>query len=556
MKKPGTPRQKGKGGIELIEEATDLLRRASVDTLCCYYLGAVPFVFGVLYFWADMSGGAGAADRLVAESLWSALLFLWMKCWQAVFARRLMARLMNEPPAPLRFAGLAVVQGVIQPWSLLVMPSALLLTIPFGWCFAFFQNVTVLGPEAGGVRAAFRKARKQAGLWPGQNIVVIFFFFLFAAIVFANLCAGAFLFPRLLKSLLGVETVFTRSNIYLLNSTFWVSAAALSYLCTDPLLKAIYVLRCFYGESLETGADLLTEMRGIRRKAGSGLKPALLCVAACASLVAHPAPASASDIAGTSTNTAAVSVDARELDRSIEQVINSPEFSWRLPREETHATDRQIPGFIRTAIKTLSDWTGQVGKWFEKFLQWLAERFLKDTRKESRAPATGLAQGHLFLLMFALFAVVSCAGVLMLRRLLRRGRREVDAGAAPEIRTEPDMSDDKTTADELPCERWAQLAAELFGRGEARLGLRALYFACLARLAEDNLLTIARFKSNRDYENELRRRAHSMPELIGSFSRAVLVFERTWYGSHPPRQDMVDGFTADYRRIAAGVGKK
>ncbi len=37
-------REKGIGAVELLEQATALLRQASLDTLACYYLGTVPFL--------------------------------------------------------------------------------------------------------------------------------------------------------------------------------------------------------------------------------------------------------------------------------------------------------------------------------------------------------------------------------------------------------------------------------------------------------------------------------------------------------------------------------
>ena len=59
--------------------------------------------------------------------------------------------------------------------------------------------------------------------------------------------------------------------------------------------------------------------------------------------------------------------------------------------------------------------------------------------------------------------------------------------------------------------------------------MRAFYFASLAQLAARGLITVAKFKSNRDYERELQRRGHSLPELLASFGDNVSVFDRTWY---------------------------
>ena len=52
-------------------------------------------------------------------------------------------------------------------------------------------------------------------------------------------------------------------------------------------------------------------------------------------------------------------------------------------------------------------------------------------------------------------------------------------------------------------------------------------FASLAHLAERNLISLAKFKSNRDYERELRRRGHSFPNVLTFFGENVLVFDRS-----------------------------
>ena len=72
-----TPRrQQGKGALELIEEASHLLRAAPAAALAGYYLGSLPFVLGWLYFWADMSRDPDAPQHLTAATLNLTLLFL------------------------------------------------------------------------------------------------------------------------------------------------------------------------------------------------------------------------------------------------------------------------------------------------------------------------------------------------------------------------------------------------------------------------------------------------------------------------------------------------
>ena len=85
-------REKGIGAVELLEQATALLRQAPLDTLASYYLGTLPFMLVLLWFWADMSRSADADLRLAGGALALAILFIWMKVWQSRFSGRLLDR--------------------------------------------------------------------------------------------------------------------------------------------------------------------------------------------------------------------------------------------------------------------------------------------------------------------------------------------------------------------------------------------------------------------------------------------------------------------------------
>jgi len=101
----------------------------------------------------------------------------------------------------------------------------------------------------------------------------------------------------------------------------------------------------------------------------------------------------------------------------------------------------------------------------------------------------------------------------------------------------------------LPDAGWIQLAHELLGRGELRLALRAFYLASLSHLGERNLVTLARFKSNREYEGELLRRAHALAAIPQLFSDNVSLFERVWYGSHDVTREMLDQVAGNLDRM-------
>src|SRR5438876_3569642 len=181
-------RQLDKGAIELIEEAVHLLRRAPVAILASYYAGALPFVLAWLYFWADMSRSPFAYQHLAGGALGLGALFVWMKFCHSVFSRRLRAFLAGEPPLTLSFRRcrrIFISQAALQPSGLFLLPLALVLTLPFAWVYAFYQNLTALdGGEAPDLRSLIKEALQQAGLWPKQNHLLLAMLSGFAFFVF------------------------------------------------------------------------------------------------------------------------------------------------------------------------------------------------------------------------------------------------------------------------------------------------------------------------------------------------------------------------------------
>src|SRR3954465_13184164 len=89
-------RQSTKSALELIEEAIHLLRASPISTLSTYYVGALPFVLGLLYYWTDMSRSAFASSHLAEAALGLSALFLWMKFWQGMFCTSLRSRLLGS----------------------------------------------------------------------------------------------------------------------------------------------------------------------------------------------------------------------------------------------------------------------------------------------------------------------------------------------------------------------------------------------------------------------------------------------------------------------------
>src|SRR5205807_153072 len=162
----------------------------------------------------------------------------------------------------------------------------------------------------------------------------------------------------------------------------------------------------------------------------------------------------------------------------------------------------------------------------------------------------------ILLLQFLLWvlAAAAIAGIaVFLYRMVRDRQRKENLIASEPIQPTPDLTDENVGAEQLPEDGWTRLARELLARGEWRLALRAFLLASLAHLAGRNLIALAKFKSNRDYERELQRRGHAFPQLLALFGENVSAFDQSWYGRQEVSRELVSQFAANVERMRSGV---
>ena len=546
-----TPRGKNrKSTILILEEAIHFLRLAPAALFLSYYVGSLPFILGLLYFWTDMSRSGFAADHLAVGSLGIALLFGWMKFWHVIFGRQIRAVLSGaaqQPWSVSRFFSMAASQILIHATGLFVLPLAAILVGPFGWCYAFYQNATMQGDDdTGTFREMCAKAWQQAKLWPLQNHLILIILGLFGFVVFINVSSVIFIFPHLIKKFTGVETIFTLSGFHAVNTTFLASAFAVSYLCMDPVVKTAYALRCFYGESLKTGADLRTELNSFK------VKQAAFLVAIVVMVLISPLQTRASQQFDVSP-AELPSISSEKLDRSIDEVMDRREFAWRMPREKPPVKESEESGPLVSVLRWVLDTLKKIGKtisgWIQEVEDWFDEIWPEPTREEQTEdfdwrPFTKFL---LILLLIVLAIVVVYYGI----KLWRKHQSAEDEIESETVAKTPDLRDDGIKADELPVNRWLDLAKEMMAKGSLRLAMRALYLATLAYLSEKDLIIIEQYKSNRDYEHELYRRAHEKKDLLNAFSNTVMIFDRVWYGMYNITQGDVDSYFSDQERIMA-----
>lgn len=454
-------KRSGKGALEIIEEVFHLLRAAPAGALAAYYVGTLPFVLGLLYFWADMSKSAFAHARAAQGAVLLTVLFVWMKTWQTVYARRLWGEVCRRAAPRLsapRLIHIAVRQTIVQASGLILLPAALLAAVPFGWTYAVYQNMSVLDDGArGSVRGLVGRAIDLARPWQKQNLVLIWalspFLMLTAVVLFlvlmpiaqaltpawtsgvlalygaiyilvvvplspfgvivaVNIATAILIMPWLLNTFLGVQTAVVTSPGSIVNSTFFAVVCALTYCCMDPLMKAAYVLRCFYAESLHTGEDLRVQLERSRTKPA-----ALLALFAVGLLLTSPAAAQRPQVPQTHVSESKTQnvpiVSSGDLSDALDRELQDRRYAWRLPRVMPSVEEEgPVGAFLRGVAETIGGWWRTVRGWLEKIGDWLDRLFSDRGRPRAGRSLTSVA-GILRVSLYALVAMLACAVAYM-----------------------------------------------------------------------------------------------------------------------------------------------
>ncbi|MEO5961636.1 MAG: hypothetical protein ABIR80_21190, partial [Opitutaceae bacterium] len=210
--------------------------------------------------------------------------------------------------------------------------------------------------------------------------------------------------------------------------------------------------------------------------------------------------------------------------------------------------DGPIARFMRKGADLVRDMFRAIGEGLRAVMRWLERIFFRGRGERPGTPASGgLAIGLLRVLLYGFIALAVLLLLWLIWLIVRGARRH----AAPVLaaravaNAKPDLRDENVQAAQLPAEGWLALAREQAARGEWRLAWRALYLATLARLAAEGLVSLAKFKTNLDYERELRRRALSRADLIARFARRRREFEDVWYGRAEPGEPGVRAWLAE-----------
>ena len=513
------------------DDAVRLLRQAPLDTLLCHWVGGAPLALALLLFRNQMTTPRVPASTVALAAFALAVLLLWMNCWRAVFAGRLRRQLAGaaDPPwTPHRLYRLIAAQAWFGATKLYVLPLATLVVFTAADTVAFYRIVAVLADRGDLDPWQLRsRARQIAASAKRENWTILPMLLFLQLLLAVNLTLALAVLPQLFRILTGIETSFSRSGmVFVANPLFPLLVLAVSWLAFDPFVQAVYCVRCFRAESIETGEDVRAGLRRIRAAA------AILFLIAVPGHAAEPGRAA---------------VSPQQLDQAIQQAAQSHEYDWRLPADRASSSKNEswIVDATDRAIASLERAGRSLRRAFADFFKWLLRQFGAVPEPASGAPPVTALHWSVYLLIGLLMAAA-----LWLAWQKRRARHAKAApGSAPSVAAP--LGRDDLSPDRLPEEQWLEMAARCLGEQNFRLALRAYYLANLAWLGRTQWVAIHAGKTNREYELELRRKARAFPQVRGLFAANIAAFERAWYGLHAVAPPDIDEFRDRLDRMKA-----
>ncbi|MGB0370858.1 MAG: hypothetical protein ACPGN3_05855 [Opitutales bacterium] len=524
--------------IDIIEESIHVLRRLSWDAWLIYAVGMSVFVFALLYFWIEMGASIHADTVHVPGAFLCAAAFIFFRVCQARMIDILQKQHAELEPSAWSFSDWRECVRRQFAWQGLgawVLPIVFVVTLPFPRVFAFFQSILCLGCRRS-EDVDLKKEWEVARIWPEQNWMILTLLSVVWLCVFFNLFSLILTIPYLLDVLLGIETEFSRAGFYVLNSVTLFTCALVAYLITDPVTKAAYFLRRHYAMSQSTGEDLVLGLQKSTRRSVSTVSGGAMGLLAVVLGFLAMSPSLEAQEGGSGADNAGAQ-RVLELDRLVDNTLERREFSWRFPREEFDEGQKTAVSFLQQFV----DWIDRIEEKIERFFDEMFDGRKQEDEPDPRGFFDG-SSGFFDLMLFFLILVAVLVLVYFLGKTWRQNRvaDEVALVEEAEDASAVNLEDENVSADQLPRNRWLEMARDLIAKGELRLALRAYFLAQLAELSSEGVIIIKKGKSNREYAYEIAKKSHAYAGLKELYGAEMRLFESVWYGRKPVGRAQID----------------
>jgi hypothetical protein len=199
--------------------------------------------------------------------------------------------------------------------------------------------------------------------------------------------------------------------------------------------------------------------------------------------------------------------------RRLEKILKRPEYVRQV--QEENALSRVLKRFIRWVLS-----------WFPK---------PKPMSPGGVGILSRIAQWVVILLALGVLAFVLN---MFLPRLLRNRRPKKKGKEKARIVLGETLEPDQTAFDLLA------EAEALARRGELRAAIRRAYIALLVELGDRKIISLAQYKTNRDYLRAMRE----IEPLYRNVKQLTDTFERHWYGLAQANEDDWAAFRAAYNQ--------
>ena len=200
--------------------------------------------------------------------------------------------------------------------------------------------------------------------------------------------------------------------------------------------------------------------------------------------------------------------------RKLGEILQRPEYAGKVEKE--------------SALSRLLD----------RFYKWLERNLLpKPTPVSSGSAAVISRTAQIFVILLALGVLAFVLKLFLPKMLRSRGRKKKEKAKARIVlgeRLEPDQS-----AVDLLAE-----AEALARKGELRAAIRKAYIALLVELGDRKIISLAQYKTNRDYLRAVRQ----VEPLYGNVRQLTDSFERHWYGLAQATETDWQAFRSAYRQ--------
>jgi hypothetical protein len=217
--------------------------------------------------------------------------------------------------------------------------------------------------------------------------------------------------------------------------------------------------------------------------------------------------------------------------------IKALETAEQGPMEHKGASKQKLESILeRPEYVSTSSGPNALSKLIRDFIRWIESLMPK---AEGAEPGRARLFGNVvtFIVLGIAGLLIAYVAMLLFKRFKRPARPKVRKKREARIVLGEKLQPEQTATDLLA-------EAEALARnGDLRAAIRKGYIALLVELGDRNVISLAQYKTNRDY----LRSVSSVPQLHSPLKRLTETFERHWYGFVQATPNDWQDFRARYR---------